>query len=412
MIPCIARRRGDRYSRAITLLMTLFAAFTVRADGGRVSGKVIDDNGNPVSGIALQFVPDPGPGDTIPPVDVKKGRFAVAGFPRGSYRIELGNAPFTIRHLIVEIRGGDGVRLGKLDLDVAPGRYPPPFEISPSQRADVTLTLGPPLEDAQGRAVSIQAAATTSSALRSLNELFAAGDMKAVLGESDRLLVKDPNLGGAHYLRAVALFKLGRPGEAVESIRKAEELVPDQPGLDTVAGSILMALSDWNRAAEAFGRAAAKAPKDPAALTNVVIALDRAGNVDETIAALQALLSVEPANAKATLRLAELFSDAGRLEDALSVLDRMQDPTVDTAVALYNVAVKLYNAKRLVPIVPAMRKAILIAPDLPHPHQILSRVLLNQGDVPGAVRELKEFLRLAPDDPEAAAEREMLKAIE
>jgi Flp pilus assembly protein TadD len=42
----------------------------------------------------------------------------------------------------------------------------------------------------------------------------------------------------------------------------------------------------------------------------------------------------------------------------------------------------------------------------------LARVLLNQGDVPGAVREMKEFLRLAPNDPDAASEREMLKAIE
>ena len=34
------------------------------------------------------------------------------------------------------------------------------------------------------------------------------------------------------------------------------------------------------------------------------------------------------------------------------------------------------------------------------------------GDVEGAAREIREFLRLAPDDPEAASEREILKAIE
>lgn len=426
MIHRIVRRGGDRPVATLALWTALFAVTMARAEGGRVSGKVIDDKGNPATGIALRFLADPGPGETIPPVEVKKGRFAVAGFPRGPYRIDLGDAPYTIRHLTVEIRGGDGVRIGKLDVDVARGQYPPPFEVSPSQRADVTLVLGPPLEDVQGRAVSIQAAAATSSALKKLNELFARGDMKAVLAEADRLLADDPKLGGAHYLRAVALWKLGRPGDAVASIRTAEELIPDQPGIDGVTGTILMDLGEqerkagseekakeaWTEAAEAFGRALVKSPNDTSALTNRVIALDRAGKVDETIGALTALLAADPGNAKASLRLAEVESDAGRLEDALAVLDRMPDPNVDTVLALYNVSVKLYNAKKLAPILPAMQKAIRIAPEIPHPHQLLSRVLLNQGDVPGAVRELKEFLRLAPDDPDAAAEREMLKAIE
>ena len=191
----------------------------------------------------------------------------MASFPRGPYRIDLGNAPFTIRHLIVEIRGADGVRLGKLDVDVPRGQYPPPFQVSSSQRADVTLTLGPPVEDAQGRAVSIQAASATSSALHKLNDLFAAGDMNAVLAEADRLLAKDPKLGGAHYLRAVALWRLGRPGDAVEAIRRAAEFVPDQPGLDTVTGSILMEFGDQEtksgneeRAKEAWNQSGAGWP--------------------------------------------------------------------------------------------------------------------------------------------------------
>ena len=420
------QRGGDRPILTLALLTALLAVTTARAEGGRVSGKAIDDKGSPVSGIALRFVADPGPGEAIPPVEVKKGRFAVAGFPRGPYRIDLGDAPYTIRHLTAEMRGGDGVMIGKLDVDVALGQYPPPFQVSPSQRADVTLVLGPPLEDAQGRAVSIQAAAATSSALKKLNEIFAGKDMKAVLAEADRVLAEDPRLGGAHYLRAVALWKLGRPGDAVASIRTAAEIVPDQSGIDGVTGAILMDFGEqekksghgekaqeaWTEAAEAFGRALVKSPNDPPALTNRIIALDRAGRSDETIAALSALLAADPANAKASLRLAELESDAGRLEEALAVLDRMPNPNANTVRALYNVSVKLYNAKRLAPILPAMQKAIGIAPEIPHPHQLLSRVLLNQGDVPGAVRELKEFLRLAPDDPDAASEREMLRAIE
>lgn len=421
--------RKTAYTRLVSVFVVLGGLATApaaRADGGRVSGRVIDPDGNPANGIGLQFVADPGPGATIPPADVKKGRFAVPNFPPGPYRIELGDAPYTIRHLIVEIRGADGMRLGKLDVDVQPGQYPPPFQVSPSQRADVTLTLGPAVEDAQGRAVSIRAAAATSSALRTLNDLFAAGDMKAVLAEADRLIAKDPKLGGAHYLRALALWKLGRAGDAAEAIGRAEETVPDQPGIDTVAGSILMDLGDqakkvgndehanaaYAHASKAFGRAVAKAPTDATALTNQVIALERMGHVDLATSALTALVAADPGNTKAHLRLAEVLSDAGRLEDALATLDRMPNPNADTAVALYNVSVKLYNAKKLLPILPAMQKAIQIAPEMPHLHQLLSRVLLNQGDVPGAVRELKEFLRLAPNDPEAPAESEMLKAIE
>src|SRR6185503_15208414 len=178
------------------------------------------------------------------------------------------------------------------------------------------------------------------------------------------------------------------------------------------AGDEARAKETYAAAARAFDAELAANPSDSATLTNRVIALDRAGKTDETVAALDALVAADPTNPKIHLKKAEILIDSGKPEEALAVLDQVQNPDVATAQAMYNAAIRLYNAGKMEPVFQSMSKAVKIAPGEAHIHRLLGRVLLNRGDTPGAVRELKEFLRLAPNDPAAAEERELVKAME
>jgi tetratricopeptide (TPR) repeat protein len=414
-----------------SLLVSLFVAGialsgVARAEGGRLSGKVTDENGAPVDALHLTFTPAEEGGRGIPPAEVKKGKFAVANFPPGAYTVGVDDSKYAIKHFSLVIRGGDGIRMDQLDTDVADGTLPPSFKVAASQRADLTLVLGPGLKDVQGRSVGVAAAKATSSELKRLNDLFAKGEMSQLLKESDAVLVKDPQLGGAMYLRGVALWKLGRIAEGVEAIRKAAGLIPDQEGIQGVLGLALLdhgdekrrggdeasAKASFTEAAHAFEAELQSNPTDKSSLTNRVIALDKAGSGDATVEALNALVAADPSNPKVYLRKAEILTDAGKPEDALAVLAQMPSPDASTGQAMYNAAVRLYNAGKMDPVYAAMTRAVQLAPDDAHVHHLLGRVLLNRGDTKGAAKELKEFLRLAPDDPAAAEERELLKAIE
>jgi tetratricopeptide (TPR) repeat protein len=419
-------RRDPIRARAIFLLAGALIAGPAAADGGRLSGKVVDGSGAPVDGLHVVFTAKEAAGISIPPAAVKKGRFAVGSFPSGAYTVQVDDPKYAILHFTLSIRGADGAAMDNINTDVAAGTLAPSFQIGESQRGDLTLVLGPGLQDVQGRSVNVAAATATSASLKRLNDIFAQGDMHRLLEEADAALAKDPDLGGAIYLRAVAQWKLGKPAEAADTMRKAIAVLPDQPGIQSVLGQVLLDLGDEQkragdeaRAKETYAAAAAafeaelKAnPSDSVTLTNRVIALDKAGKADETVAALDALGTADPTNPKILLKKAEVLIDAGKPEEALAVLDQVPNPDVATAQAMYNAAIRLYNAGKMEPVFRSMSKAVKIAPEEALIHRLLGRVLLNRGDTAGAVRELKEFLRLAPNDPAAAEERELVKAME
>jgi Flp pilus assembly protein TadD len=59
-----------------------------------------------------------------------------------------------------------------------------------------------------------------------------------------------------------------------------------------------------------------------------------------------------------------------------------------------------------------LEKALAIEPDSAECHRLLGRVHVSKGDNESAIREMKEFLRLAPDDPSADVERQLIEALE
>ena len=416
-----------RITMAGAILMMAFEGRPALAEGGRASGRVVDEAGKPVSDIRLHLVTESG--ETAPgvaPIEVKKGRFTIPSFPSGWFRLEVEGDAIAVKRFEIEVRGSDGTRLGDMGTEVPLGAKAPVFSVGGSQRADVKLVVGQAAVAGVQGAAAIQAARATSASLQKLNDLFTHGDMTALLAESEKVLESKPALGGALYLRGVALWKTGRPEEAVTVLRKAAEQVPDQPGIHGVLGTVLLDLATARKeagqateseaaaseAADAFAKQIAATPDDTNTLTNRVIALERAGHTDQAMGAIEALLAKDPTNAKALYRMAELLMDAGRNDEALAWLEKVPTKDATTVTAIYNVGVNLFNKGKMEAVAGAMRKAIAIAPETPFIHELLGRALVSLGDMPGAVREFKEFLRLAPNDPEAEATRTLIKAIE
>ena len=411
---------------AVLLLSVVGGGAALAADEGRLSGKVIDEEGKPVGGIELLLAPaDEGSASPIVIKVNRKGRFSVPRFPRGLRRLVVSAPPgLAVRHMTLDVRAPDGARMGMLDEDVPPGIEARPFAVGIRQRASVTLVVGKQ-EEEKAETVPIEAARTTSANLARLNKIFEAGDMERLLVESERILADDPDEAGAIYLRGIALWQLDRPEEAVKALRRSVALMPDQPGIHGTLGSVLAESArkkndqgeeaDARRlfleAAQSLREQLEQTPGNNVYLVNLVIALEGAGEEQEATDVLKALVAADPGNIKARLRLVEILHTMGQTDQALEFLSQAPDSQEQVAFAYHNIAIDLFNAGEMEEVIAIMRRAVVLLPDHPMMHRLLGRALVAHGEIDEGVAELEKYLELDPDFPEADTDRALIEAL-
>jgi tetratricopeptide (TPR) repeat protein len=393
---------------------------------GKIKGTVVDQDGNPAGGLTLLFSPaDEGSANSPRKLKVnKKGRFAHSFFPSDTYDIELVETEDRFLKSIVYVLLNDsGLEIDRNEAEAHPTQGLPSVSIRPAFTAVIDLVVAP--KEVQESLAMDVAIAEARGPLKEMQDLYETGDYEGVVSKSDEILAEKPNIGPAIYLRGVALWKLGRLEEAREALIRALELVPDQPGILGVTASVTAERADelaaagqsakaaemHSLAADLFGQNLEANPQSRPSLLSRASELDKAGRTDELEAALLEIIEVDPGYLQAYFRLSTLYNEAGRSDDALAVLDRIPGGDESTAVAIYNVAVKLYNADDLAGAEAAARKAIEVDPELPAVRRLLARVYLAQGNDAAAIPEIEKFLELAPDDPEADDERQLLEAL-
>jgi tetratricopeptide (TPR) repeat protein len=392
---------------------------------GKIKGTVVDQDGNPAGGFTLLFTPEEGSANAPRKIKVnKKGRFAHSFFPSDTYEIELvESGDRFLKSLVYVLLNDSGLEIDRNAADAHPTQGLPSISVRPAFTAVIDLVIAP--KEVQESLAMDVAIAEARGPLKEMSELYEAGDYEGVVAKSDEILAEKPNVGPAVYLRGVALWKLGRLEEAREALTRALELVPDQPGIYGVTASVTAERADeiaaagqdaeaaemYAKAADLFGQNLEVNPESRPSLLSRASALDKSGRTEELEAALLDIIEVDPTYLQAYFRLSTLYTQAGRPDDALVVLDRIPGGDKSAAAAIYNVAVKLYNEDDLAAAEAAARKAVEVDPELAAVRRLLARVYLAQGKDAEAIPEIEKFLELAPDDPEADDERQLLEAL-
>ncbi|MBZ5553853.1 MAG: tetratricopeptide repeat protein [Acidobacteriia bacterium] len=130
-----------------------------------------------------------------------------------------------------------------------------------------------------------------------------------LLTDSQAALGLNPTLIGALYLQGLALVKLQRQAEALESFGKVVSLSPEFTEAYFERGEILAQIGQENEAIASFQKAIALNPKMVSARFKLAILQQQTKHIDEAIQQYQAIIQASPALPQPYYNLGALYAD-------------------------------------------------------------------------------------------------------
>jgi len=165
----------------------------------------------------------------------------------------------------------------------------------------VLIEIGVHAELARGDAPAAEAllarAAQEDAARVAANRALIAmrrGDANTALARIDEALGMDAQLGVAHRLRGELLAQLGRPAEAVASLRRADELGEGDARSAALEGVLLVRQGLAEEGIAAMQRATERYPEDPTTWINLASVLAQSRRTGEARRALDKARRIAP----------------------------------------------------------------------------------------------------------------------
>jgi len=174
------------------------------------------------------------------------------------------------------------------------------------------------------------------------------------------------------------MFKKHDPKASIEHFKRVVELDPAYLQGHILLGNAYMQTGEWAKAQSAFEKAAKLEPQSSVALLGIGAALNQ---------------QLDYANAQEPLRQS--------LE-----LNR------DSAEAHYELARALWGLNKWEEADPHVHKAIELNKDYASPHVLMGNIYLREENPAFAMTEFQEYLRLAPQGPDAPAVKEIVAKIQ
>jgi tetratricopeptide (TPR) repeat protein len=154
----------------------------------------------------------------------------------------------------------------------------------------------------------------------------AGADTSAQMDCYEAIIEQDPACPVAWYQKAIRLRQMGKNVDALDSLNKSIQLNGDNHDYWFMKGMILLSLSNFKEAANAFSEAARIDPNSVDALEQEGFALNRSGKQMEDIAAYdKAIKALDLASSPDTSKEITLWYDKGNAYRALNDNDKAEE---------------------------------------------------------------------------------------
>ena len=388
---------------------------------GRLLGKVLDPEGNPIPGVVV----------TVTAPEIPSFREVQTSDKKGMFTVDFRQVDVTYRYRFDKAGYQTMEAQQKWGLE---GTQYYEWTMHPGQSAAVGGL--PPASTSEPAIAAFNAGVTASKAK---DYATAEAKFKEAVGY-------DPNLRQAWGALSEAQVQLGHDQQAAEAAEKAMALGLADESVLTARWQAYRNLNDEAKAAEALkdleriGRRTEEAKR----IHNEGVALVKAGDDAGAFAKFQEALTVDPNLQASLLGLATAGLKIGRNAEAATAAETVlkADPRNEKALRIrYNACLNLGDQARLAdalvglaPIEPAIArdglvrlafeaydsndmalakerfgKALAVDPNYPPAYYYLAVINVAQGATAEAKSNLERFLQLAPNDKEAESAREMLK---
>ncbi len=210
-------------------------------------------------------------------------------------------------------------------------------------------------------------------------------------------LAIDSSNGVVHHLLGLCLQQAGRLDEAVAALTRAADLRPRDADIAANHGQVLAALGRDAEAAAAFRRALARVPGHAAA----ALGLSCLTTGGESIAALRACVTAQPANGDAALTLGRALYTAGDTDGAIATWTDAVTRGALTPEDLCAHGVAAYEAGRDTESLALMSVASNLKPEEAAFHANIGFVLMALQRIPEAVVAFNRAIAANPRHTEA-----------
>jgi tetratricopeptide (TPR) repeat protein len=193
-----------------------------------------------------------------------------------------------------------------------------------------------------------------------------------------------PDFGPAHYALALVERRLGQTGQADEQLRLYER---NSDRFPPSSDPLLDEVRALNRSATYQ--------------IQVGIELEKQGQLEESVAANEKALEINPQLVQAHVNLVELYGRLGQFEKAEEHYRAASHLDPGSSESYYNYGVLLLSAEKYQQAESAFRKTIEIDPFQAGAHNNLGFLLERQGRGADAVAEYRKAIENRPDDRQA-----------
>ena len=198
----------------------------------------------------------------------------------------------------------------------------------------------------------------------------------------------------------VAEYEKGRYFQDAAALsRRALELKADDPNLYFFAIKAHQDAGDYAAALEIAERAVRKFPDSARANFEYGFHLQKAGRIDESLAALKTAMAADSTYEEPFFFYGDLLVRQGHDEEAIPYLRKAIENRTDYVPARVTLSRALMNLKNWPAAIAELEETIRVDPRHPQPHLLLSQIYFRQGDEARAKTEKDLSLRLRRENP-------------
>lgn len=416
------------------LVLSVISAFSAQASwaqAGSFKGTVVDEAGNPLSGVMVTVTTESLPSFREMETTNKRGQFRL--------RIQRQRIQYTFQLLFEKPGFGSFSQPITLSaIDAIEDRFV--MEEAETEVVKAQGDLGAVLSgeaneavDAFNAGVSAQREGDLEAALRNFDEAIAAdaelgpahvarsqvlldrGDYDEAVASADAALALDASPADALRVKYQALRALGR-GDEADEVSEALEAAEDAKATALRVyneGGAAFREGDKTTALAKFREAAAA---DPTLIDaqHAVATLELAeGNAEAAAEAAEKALALGSGDVRTLRVLYDAYQALGRNEQLAEIAPRLAaiDPDYG-APKLLEQAAEAWNGGQTERAVGLAKTALSMDPSLAKAYYFIGLDHISKGESDEAKASLNKFLELAPDDVEAATVKEMLSYLE